>query len=240
MTATASEEVEGVEAAPAVSRVEWAPFARVNLLPKEIGERRRFRRVQQGLAVVVVATVCGAGAAVWWSQRQVDEAQTELDAAQARTVTLQAKRAEFAEVPAMTAQVRSAEDARATAMANDVPWYRYLTDLTSAAPEGVAFTTLTFTVPGAAAGAQAAAGGTPASTTADPFAPANGLGSVTIDGISGEYPEVAQWLLAVDKVAGLDVSTLANATTDGDEVTFSSGITVTDDARSHRYDRKAS
>jgi len=240
MTATASEEVEGVEAAPAVSRVEWAPVARVNLLPKEIGERRRFRRVQQGLALVVVLSVCGAGAAVWWSERQVDDAQAELDAVQARTVTLQARRSDFAEVPATTAQVEAAEGARATAMANDVPWYRYMTDLDAAAPSGVSFTAFTLTVPGAATTA-ASAGGAQTSTQ-DPLAPANGVGAVTLDGISGEYPQIARWMLALDGVAGLDVSTLANATTKEDRsaVTFSSGITVTDEALSHRYDRKAS
>ena len=239
MTATASEEVEGVEA-PAVSRVEWAPVARVNLLPKEIGERRRFRRVQQGLALVVVLTVCGAGAAVWWSQREVSDAQAELDTVQARTADLQRRRNDFADVPRVTAQVRAAEDARATAMTNDVPWYRYMTDLEAAAPDDVSFTAFTFTVPGAAAAAQATTGAQ--SGNANLLAPADGVGAITLDGISGEYPDVARWMLGLDEVAGLDVSTLANAQTkeDGSAVIFSSGITVTDEALSHRYDRKAS
>ena len=49
-------------------------------------------------------------------------------------------------------------------------------------------------------------------------------------------------MLGLDEVAGLDVSTLANAATKEDRsgITFSSGITVTDEALSHRYDRKAS
>ena len=240
MTATASEEVEGVEA-PAVSRVEWAPVARVNLLPKEIGERRRFRRVQQGLALVVVLTVCGAGAAVWWSQREVSDAQAELDTVQARTADLQRRRNDFADVPRVTAQVRAAEDARATAMTNDVPWYRYMTDLEAAAPDDVSFTAFTFTVPGAASAAQATTAGAQTSTQ-DPLAPTNGVGAVTLDGISGEYPQIARWMLALDGVAGLDVSTLANAQTkeDGSAVIFSSGVTVTAEALSHRYDRKAS
>jgi Tfp pilus assembly protein PilN len=236
MTATASEEVEGVEA-PAVSRVEWAPVARVNLLPKEIGERRRFRRVQQGLALVVVLTVCGAGAAVWWSQRQVSNAQTELETVQARTADLQKQRDSFAEVPRVTAQVNAAEVARETAMKNDVPWYRYMTDLKAAAPADVSFTSFTFNVPGSAATAAAAQ-----AAAADPLAPTNGVGAVTLDGISGEYPDIARWMLSLDEVAGLDVSTLANAQTKEDRsaVVFSSGITVTDQALSHRYDRKAS
>jgi Tfp pilus assembly protein PilN len=238
MTATASEEVEGVEA-PAVSRVEWAPVARVNLLPKEIGERRRFRRVQQGLAFVVVATLCGAGAAVWWSELEVSNAQTELDTVQARTADLQKRRDDFADVPRVTAQVRAAEDARATAMTNDVPWYRYMTDLEAAAPEDVSFIAFTFTVPGAASAVSGAAAAAP---DTNPLAPANGVGAITLDGISGEYPQISRWLLGLDDVAGLDVSTLANAATKEDRsgITFSSGITVTDEALSHRYDRKAS
>jgi Tfp pilus assembly protein PilN len=239
MTATSSTEIEATPQVPSVTRVEWAPIARVNLLPREISERRRFRRVQQGLALVVVVTLCGAGAAVWWSEREVTDAQRELDTVQARTADLQRQKDAFADVPKTTAQVRAAEEARATAMANDIPWYRYLGDLSSAAPDDVSFTTVTMTVPGVASAAQGAA---VQGASNDPFAPTNGLGAVTIEGISGDYPDVAQWMDNLDDVAGLDVSTLANATAkeDGSGISFSSGITVTQDALSHRYDRKAS
>jgi Tfp pilus assembly protein PilN len=244
MTATAPETLE--VAGPSVSAVEWAPVAKVNLLPREITESRRFRRVQQGLAGVVVVTVALSGAAFWWSQQKVTDARESLQTVQATTTQLQAKERSFAEVPATTAQVDAAIDARAWVMATDVPWYRYLTDLEAAAPKGVRFESLTVKVSGPVpAGATAPA--TPGTeSSANPFAPTNGIGTLSLNGISGSYPQVADWMEALDKVAGLDVTELSNAAGRSDlpkgqqKINFASGITITDQALSHRFDRKAS
>jgi Tfp pilus assembly protein PilN len=247
MTATASETLE--VGGPSVSAVEWAPVARVNLLPREITEGRKFRRVQQGLAGVVVVTVALSGAAFWWSQQRVTDARESLQAVQATTTQLQARERSFAEVPATTAQVDAAIDARAWVMATDVPWYRYLTDLEAAAPKGVTFESLTVKVSGptAAGPGAAAAPATPGTeAAANPFAPTNGIGTLALNGISGSYPQVADWMEALDKVAGLDVTELSNASGRSDApegeqtINFASGITITDQALSHRFDRKAS
>jgi Tfp pilus assembly protein PilN len=244
MTAAAPEvlEVEG----SAVHAVEWAPVARVNLLPREISEGRRFRRVQQGLAGVVALTLVLAGFAFWWSQQRVSEARESLAAVQVTTAQLQTKQRSFAEVPTTIAQVDAAIDARALVMATDVPWYRYLTDLVAAAPKGVAFESVTVKVGGpnpAGAGAPATPG---TEASSNPFAPTNGIGALTLTGVTGTYPLVSDWMDALDSVAGLDVSELSNASGRSDaskesmQINFSSGITITDAALSHRFDRKAS
>jgi Tfp pilus assembly protein PilN len=215
---------------------------RVNLLPREILENRRFRNVQVLLALVVALTLALAGVAFWWSDRIVTDAKDSLAAAQARTVALQAKERTYAAVPKTLAELEYARTARETVMTNDVAWYTYLSELVDAAPGGVDFQTLTLKVPAPAAG-----GATPAAAaaTADPFLPVGALGTVSVTGITGTYPRVAAWMDALDKVAGLEVTTLENATrgTDADgagEITFSSTITLTEDARTHRFDRKAS
>jgi Tfp pilus assembly protein PilN len=243
MTAPATEQLEAE--GPVVSRVDWAPVPRVNLLPREILENRRFRRVQVLLAFAVVLTLALAGAAFWWSDRTVTEARDSLEVVEARTVALQKKQRDYAAVPQTLAELDYARTARETVMTNDVAWYRYLGDLGDAAPTDVYFDSLTLTVPGSGEGGAGGAVATPAteSATADPFMPAGALGTVSIQGISGTYLKVATWLDALDKVTGLDVSTLDSANrTDGIDapVTFSSGITVTDGALTHRYDRKAS
>ena len=247
MTAPATEELEAE--GPVVSRVDWAPAPRVNLLPREILENRRFRKVKAGLALVVVLTLVLAGAAFWWSDREVAEAEEARDAAQAQTSLLQARQRSYAAVPQTLAALDYAQTVRETVMTNDVAWYRYLSDLADAAPTDVSFDSLTLSVPrasesaAAAGGAGAGAAGAAADQSADPFQPAGALGSVAVQGISGTYPKVAAWLDAIDKIAGLDVSTLDSASRGSEtdtSVTFSSGITVTDEALSHRYDRKAS
>jgi Tfp pilus assembly protein PilN len=240
MTAPATEHLEAE--GPVVTRVDWAPVPRVNLLPREILENRRFRNVQVGLAFAVLATICAAGAAFWWSDRQAAEARDRLETVQARTVDLQAEQRDYAEVPETLAALEYARTARATAMANDVAWYRYLTDLEDAAPTDVAFQSLTFKIAGPAVAGTAAASAAEGAS-ADPFQPLGALGTISIQGISGTYPKIAQWMDSLDKITGLDVSTLDNATKQSDpvdDITFSSGITVTDGALSHRYDRKAS
>jgi hypothetical protein len=131
-------------------------------------------------------------------------------------------------------------------MATDVPWYRYLTDLESAAPKGVTFDSVTVKVsgPSPAGAAGPATPGTEASSS--PFAPPNGIGSLVLTGVTGTYPQVSDWMDALDKVAGLDVSELSNAAgrsdapEDAQQISFSSGITITDEALTHRFDRKAS
>ena len=241
MTAPATEQLEAE--GPVVSRVDWAPVPRVNLLPREILENRRFRNVQVLLAFAVVLTLALAGAAFWWSDRDVAEARDALDAAQAQTVALQAKQRDYAAVPETLAALDYAQLARETVMTNDVAWYGYLSDLADAAPAGVAFESLTLKVPGPAAGGAAASTPAAASSAEDPFLPAGALGTVSVQGISGTYPRVAAWMEALDKIAGLEVSTLDSATRQSQAntgITFSSGITLTGDALSHRYDRKAS
>jgi Tfp pilus assembly protein PilN len=240
MTAPVTEPVE-VEG-PQTSRVEWAPIARVNLLPGEILERRRFRTVQQLLVLVVLLVLAAAGAAFWWSERQVDDARESLAVVQAQTSRLEAEQREYAAVPATLAQVEFAIGARADVMQNDVVWHRFLSDIDAAAPATVYFDSISFTLTPRAAEGQAPAATPGTGGAEDPFAPANGIGVLAISGISGTFPRVSDWMDAVDKVAGLDVTALqsAAAQSEGDNVSFSSSITITDEALSHRYDRKAS
>ena len=56
---------------PAPVRISWAPIARVNLLPIEIIESRRFRRTQLALAGTVVGALVLAGAGTFLAQRSV-------------------------------------------------------------------------------------------------------------------------------------------------------------------------
>jgi Tfp pilus assembly protein PilN len=231
------------------SRVEWAPVPKVNLLPPEVLEGRRFAHTRRMLGVAVLGTVLACGAGVAWAQVGVDAAQEQLDATQAQTRILQAEQARYADVPAILSQVTAAQTARERALAQDVPWYRFLTDLARSTPSDVSLESLTVTLkapaPAAAGGAAtAAAPGAPGAPggAADALTPA-GIGEVSFTGTAGRYPDVAAWLEAVAEVQGLDGSTLRSATKgeEGEDgVQWTSSIQVASDALSHRYDRKAS
>ena len=85
-----------------------ATLPRVNLLPPEIEQQRRFRHVQVGLGGAVLASLVVAGALVVAAGAQVGKAQDDLDANKAQATQLQSKVAEYAEVPLVYGQVEAA------------------------------------------------------------------------------------------------------------------------------------
>jgi Tfp pilus assembly protein PilN len=231
------------ESGPAISRVDWAPVPRVNLLPAEILEARRFRRMQGLLGAAVTLTLALAVLAVWWSQRAVSDAEEELAAVQARTTELQKQEQEYADVPKTIAEVEAAQEARAYVMANDILWHRYLGDLMSRKPDDVTFDSVTLTVsPPAAATDTAATAQTEAAAAENPLIEP-GIGTVTLEGDADSYHDVAAWLDFLSALDGFGTSTLASAdagestgTTEETGVTYSSGVAITAEALSHRYD----
>ena len=208
---------------------------RVNLLPPEIHEARRLKRTQAGLAAVVAVVLLGIGGVYVLSQQRADAAQQDLTASQARTAALQAEQAEYAEVPRVLAQVESAELARETAMGTDVLWYRYLNDLALSYPAEVWLGNLTATVAGPGVAAVPVAGSNPLATP--------GIGTVTFAGQALDHPDVASWLDVLAGTPGLADPYFNNSQkseVDGTEIVdFTSTVVVTEDALSHRYDRKA-
>jgi hypothetical protein len=218
--------------------VDWAPVPKVNLLPPEIVEGRRLARLKRVLGGVLVVVAAGCAGVVVWAQAGVSSAQDEVDAAQARTATLQAKQAKYAEVPRVTGLIDTATTARQTAMGQDVLWYGFLSELSMTTPKGVSLVSLEVTLDDSAE---------PSGPPNDPLTP-TGIGHVSFSGKATQFPDIAGWLDAVDGLDGLDGSTLQTATrgdaqaaqtTAGAPITFTSTVQVTSKALTHRYDRKA-
>lgn len=223
-------------AAPVVQPVEWAPVPRVNLLPPEILAARGFRTVQRGLALALAGTVLACGGLVWWAGAGIDGAQEQLDAERAVTTGLRAEQSRYAEVPQVLSAVEAAETARQTAMATDIAWHTVLYDVSVVTPPTMWLQSLTSSVPMPGANASAPTAG-PLDTP--------GAGVLTVTGQAPGFQDVADWLDAVDTVEGLDASILDTAVKDVEAddgppyVTFTTHITVTSDAFTHRFDRKA-
>lgn len=212
---------------------------RVNLLPPEILEARRFKRTQGILGACVIAAVVLLGGVYYLSQQRADAAGQELATAQARTTVLQAEQAEYAEVPRVLAQVESAQLAREIAMGTDVLWYRYLNDLALSYPAEVWLGDLTASVagPGGVTGAAAVpvAGSNPLATP--------GIGTITFTGTALAHPDIASWLDVLAGTPGFADPSFSSSTRseiDGNDVVqFTSQAVVTGDALSGRYNRKA-
>jgi len=208
---------------------------RVNLLPPEIEERRRLKKVQAGLGAGVAAAAVVVGGLTLLAMAQVSSAQKDLDASKARGVQLQAEANKFAEVPLVYAQVEAAEARLGQAMGQEIRWSFFLNDLSLKTPNKVWLTKMTVaqTVDAETVAAPATSGGylTP------------GIGSVAFEGNGLAHNDVAAWLDALAKQKGLNQpyftkSEIAPIGSDK-SVKFSSQATITEEALSGRYTQKA-
>ena len=201
------------------TRVQTLP--RVNLLPPEIEEARRFRRLQAGLAATTVAALAVVGGLYLHANGTVAAAEEELAVAQQQQTELNAEAAQYAEVPRTYAQVAAAEAQLQIALAPEIVWANYLADLSVTIPENVWLTSMSVT-----SGSAAVPATNPLGTP--------GIGTVTFEGRAMKHNDVATWL---ERLAGqkgyADSSFSKSDVQELDEqeyVQFSSTVTVTADA----------
>jgi len=207
---------------------------RVNLLPRSTISRRAVRRAQRGGALGVAAALLVVAGAWAVGSTHAGNAQAELDTAEARVSALRAQQAQYAAAPQTLRALRTTEEARATAMAQDVSWAAFVGTLSAALPAGAWLD-----------GVQATLTADDASTAppADPVAAAAdaGEGSITITARSTSYEDVAAYLDALGTVPGVADAYLMTATMDSAQavpvVSFTITAQVTDAALTHRFDQ---
>lgn len=120
---------------------------RVNLLPPEIAADRRFRSLQIGLGVAVLAAFGVIALVFLGAAAAKGNAEAELEASQARQLALQREIAQYHEVPAVFAQVAKAETQLKTAMGREVRWSYVLNDLGSRVPDDVGISRIEISQP---------------------------------------------------------------------------------------------
>jgi Tfp pilus assembly protein PilN len=213
------------------AEVSLSSLPRVNLLPPEIAEGRRMRRIQVGLGGAVLGAVGIVALLYVGATGSVSSAQSDLDAANARHSTLQAQTAKYRDVTAVYGQAAAAQAMLTQAMGQEVRYSQFLNDLSLTVPENIWLTNVTFaqTPPTAAAGAAAAA--TP------------GIGTVTFSGIGFSHDDVAVWLESLAGQKGYTNPYFSSSTEallgTRKTVNFTSTATLTSDAYSGRYSKPA-
>ena len=197
---------------------------RVNLMPLEIAEARRFRRIQMGLGAGVLGAVGVVALLFVAASNSVTSANEELTAAQAENGRLQAESAKYADVTAVYAQAAAAQAMLTEAMGQEVRYSRFLSDLSLTVPENVWIKNLTFS--------QAAA--TPAVGSTEP-----GVGTVTVSGVGFSHEDVAVWLESLAGQTGYANPYFSGSTEaligSRKVVNFQSTATLTNDALSGAY-----
>jgi Tfp pilus assembly protein PilN len=210
---------------------------RVNLLPPEIAEQAKFKRVQAGLGGGVLVALGLVGVAFVVANGQVSSAQDDLATQEARNRTLTAQQAQYAEVPVVYAAVDAARARLAQAMGREIRWSYVLNDLSLATPSKVWLTSMTVTPNND----DTAVGGAATPATDTYLQP--GLGTVTFEGKGYRHNDVASWLLALGKEPGLKnpyfTSSKVEQIGEQDTVTFTSQATITEDALSGRWTDEA-
>ena len=206
---------------------------RVNLLPPEIAEQAKFKRVQVGLGAGVVAALGLVGVAFVVASSQVGSAQDDLDAQKARNRTLTAQQAQYAEVPLVYAQVDAAKARLAQAMGREIRWSFVLNDLSLITPSKVWLTSMTVTASDPTA-------------TAEPATDAYlqpGVGTVTFQGKGTRHNDVAAWLVALGREPGLSQPYFTSSKQEligtEESVSFTSQATITEAALSGRWTDEA-
>ena len=197
---------------------------RVNLLPPEIAETVRLRKIQYGLGGGLLAAVGIVALLYVGATSAVSDANTELETANASGATLQAETATYSDVTAVYARAAAAQAMLTTAMGEEVRYSQYLNDLSLTVPENVWVKNVAF----AQAPAPAAVGST-----------VPGIGTATFTGVGFKHDDVAVWLESLAKQKGyvnpyFTSSTLA-LLGNRDTVNFTSTVTMTADALSGRY-----
>lgn len=119
-----------------------AELPSVNLIPPEIQEERNFRRLQAGLAAIVVLAIAGVGALYVHDRKAVHQGQAELAAAQETQQRLQREMNGLRDVTETANQLQAAENALTQVRSTNVRWSDTLADLSASLPDGVWYTSL--------------------------------------------------------------------------------------------------
>lgn len=162
-----------------------ARLPRVNLLPPEIAEGQKLRKVQLGLGVAVLGSAAVMGVLFVSASHSVTSAQTSLDTANATTTDLQAKISRLGDVTAKQAKLQAAQAQLTSAMGDEVRYSFLLKDLSLSVPSNVWLKSLNFT----------AASTTPTSAAAAAATPS--VARLTVNGVGYSHDDVALWLEAL-------------------------------------------
>ncbi len=211
-------------------------FPRVNLLPPEIAEAAKLKRLQGFLGLLVAGALVLAGLLFFWANSQVSSAQDELTTAQSEGAQLNTKVASFAEVPEVLAELDAAEASLVQAMTPEVRWSFYLNNLSLTIPDSVRLTTLT-AVNQAAADQLTGVTVAPTTPLGEPT-----MGSIQFTGKAKNYDAVAAWLQSVGAQDGNTEPSVSSATgrevnKDGEGLEYAGSTYLTLDAASMRFEQ---
>jgi hypothetical protein len=175
---------------------------RVNLLPKEIKERRLVQRLRGGIAVAFVVLVALLGLWYMRESQKLTDARQQADRERAVAAGLRAQKAELQPYAELGSQIAAAEQLRAKVYAREIRFSGIMQDISAIIPGDVWLTQMNVAIK--ETGAEAAAGGGTAAsaapgTTLTPGSPGAGspVASITFTGSGLEHVDVGGFMRAL-------------------------------------------
>jgi Tfp pilus assembly protein PilN len=206
-----------------------AALPRVNLMPDDYRKAQQQRRIQGGLALLVLLA---AGGAFLWDQHEahsVGQARAALQRVQSQNDSLIQQQNKLAYVTRLENQADAASSTLSSVMANEVLWSRYLEQFGVVTPKDVYLKSMEIQENPPQAGTSASAASSVGSVP---------LATITFTGNATNHNAVADWLDALSKVHGFIQPTFTSSTEikpGQPTVTFTSQVLVDADALSHRW-----
>ena len=176
---------------------------RVNLLPKEIKERRQLQRQRGGIAVAFVVLIALLG--LWYvrESQALTDARQEADRERAVAAGLRARKAELQPYAVLESQIAAAEQLRARVYAREIRFSSIMQDVSAIIPSDVWLTEMAVAIKEtggeAGAGGGTAASGVTPGTTATPGGPGAGspVATITFSGAGLEHVDVGGFMRAL-------------------------------------------
>ncbi|MFL6137823.1 MAG: PilN domain-containing protein [Frankiaceae bacterium] len=188
------------------TRVDAPALPRVNLLPPEIADARRFKRVQMALGGAVALAVLAVGGLYYQAHSGVSAANDDVTRAQQEGTSLQHELTTYQNVTAVKSQVETAEGYLHQAMGPQVLWSHYLSDLTLTLPGNVWLTTMQINLVGQAGASSGSSQGVQGALPA-----ADAIGAVELQGSALSQRDVAAVLASIAKEKGFNNSYLTKS-----------------------------
>lgn len=160
-------------------------YVRVNLLPQRFLDALRLRTIKRWLLAGLVFVLLLLGVLWYLAQRDLAEAEAQLEAAQLRQTQLQGEVAQYAEVPRVFATASIAEESITTAMSREVRWAFLLNQLSFATPAGVTLNSI---------GGAISEEGPVQTSPGEVLPPQESVGTMTFAGTGSSFSEIAAWL----------------------------------------------
>ncbi len=174
----------------------------VNLLPKEVTERRELKSLKGriGIAFIALFVVLGLGyGAVHLEKAAADR---RYEQAQDETIRLKAEEAKYAEVPLVLGQISKIQDALRDGMYREILWKDYLGAIAATLPDDGIISTLAVSA---------------ATLNDQPPAAADelqdgGIGRLTFTANLKTMPNTVEWINALNEIPGFSSARFGTAT----------------------------